>query len=415
MRVEILSIGNELLSGAIVDTNSAWMAERLYALGARVEAMHTVADELEAVAEVLRRTAARCDLILCTGGLGPTEDDLTAEAAALAAGVALERNAEAAAQVTEVVSGYGLAVTERQLGQADLPAGSAVLRNHHGTAPAFALTIGACEALFFPGPPRELQPLFEREVPPRLPAGSARSALQLRTFGRSESRLADLVRAIELPAGVELGYQVAFPEILLRLLSPIGAEREEGARQVEEAAARLEAALGELVYARGELDFPTFFGEALATRGLKLALAESCTGGYAAKLLTDAPGASRFLTFSAVTYANEAKVGVLGVSPATLEAKGAVSEEVALEMARGARRVGGADLALAITGIAGPEGGTEEKPVGTVCFAVSGPGEHELCLTRTFRGSRERIRRGGAFTAFELGRQAIGAGAGRRL
>lgn len=411
MKVEILTIGNELLSGVIVDTNGAWLSARLYARGVLVERNVTVLDELDAVAGAL--TAARdrgVDLVVACGGLGPTEDDLTAEAAAKAAGVAFEEHPEARALIEDRFARMGRTPTPRQFRQAQLPAGCRVIPNAHGTAPAFSVQLGKTTAFFLPGPPREFRPLVEAEILPfvdaRTPDRHFASAT-VRTFGRFESDLADDVNAsgVDL-TGVELGYRLFFPEIHLRLRAG-GATAEAARSRCEAAAAGLEAALGDYAFGREDDDFAALVGRRLVDAGKTVALAESCTGGLAGKLLTDVAGSSRYLLLSAVTYANEMKTKLLGVPEALLATDGAVSEACARAMAEGALKLSGADLAVSITGIAGPDGGTPDKPVGTVHFALAERGRPTVAKLRRAPGDRAQIRLASAYFALDLLRRRL--------
>ena len=409
--VELIVIGNELLSGVVVDTNSAWLLGRLYDRGILATRKTLVLDERADIAQVLRDAAGRSRVVVCCGGLGPTADDLTAEAAAMAAGVEVVQRAEARWLVTDAVRQRGMNVSPRQLKQARLPLGSRILPNPKGTAPGFALQMGACTAFFLPGPPVEFKAMAEAEVLPFIDAEGigegAWASETVRTFGLPESRLADAVEAsgVDLQ-GIELGYQLDYPEALLRLRVP-GESAHDARRRCEAAAAGLEAALAPFAFARGAEALPVHLGAKLVEAGKTLALAESCTGGMAASLLTDVPGASRYLLLSAVTYANEMKTALLGVPAEVIAAEGAVSEACARAMAEGALARSGADYAVAITGVAGPEGGTDAKPVGTVHFALAERDRETAASHQRFTGGRDKIRRRSAFFALDLVRRRL--------
>lgn len=409
--VEVIVIGNELLSGAVVDTNSAWLFARLYERGIRARRKTLVLDEKGDIVSALREAASRARLVVCSGGLGPTADDITAAAGAEAASVPVVLDPEAKRLVTEAVRARGAEVSAYQLEQARVPEGARILPNPRGTAPGFALQLGACTAFFLPGPPREFQAMAEAWVLPFAGAeglaGGSFAAETLRLFGLGESRVAEIVETSGADLeGVEVGYRVAFPEVHLRLRAS-GATGEAARARVEAAAAGLEAAFGPVAFARNETSFPACLGALLAGAGATLALAESCTGGLASALLTDVPGSSRYLLLSAVTYANEMKTRVLGVPAEVLATEGAVSEACARAMAEGALSVSGADHAVSITGIAGPEGGSEEKPVGTVCFALAGAGRDTVATRQHFFGDRGRVRRRAAFFALDLVRRRL--------
>ena len=405
MRAEILSTGDEVRSGAVVDTNAAYIAEALESQGIDVQRHICVGDDIAIIAGELLAIAARADLALVTGGLGPTADDVTAAAAARAAGVALVERAEALTQVERFFSTRGLEMSAANRKQALLPEGAAVLENPDGSAPGFRMTIGACRFYFLPGVPREMRPMLSRQVfgdllSPQNGSGRIHRIDVLTTFGLPESVVGEKLSDLPLPEGVHIGLRVRFPEIHVRIYS-----RAEGQasceKTVEPVIEAIKERLGRRVVSLRGGGLAETLGSMLLERGATLALAESCTGGLMAKQLTDIAGSSGFFLLSAVTYANAAKTSVLNVSPATLQRYGAVSEATAREMAEGARRAAGADYALSTTGIAGPEGGTAEKPVGTVCIGLATPDQ-----TAAFRyvfpfGDRDMNRRIFAATAFD--------------
>jgi nicotinamide-nucleotide amidase len=411
MRVEVLTIGDELLAGAIVDTNGAWLMARLYDTGLRAARKTCVGDEVPVIVEALSAAAGRgTDLLVVCGGLGPTDDDLTAKAASEAAGVAWTLHEEGRRLVDARLSALGIEVNARQLRQATLPEGAAVLENVNGTAPGFSVRYGDCTAFFLPGPPREFRPMVERYVLPWLGArvGDAAFATRvLKTFGKGESKVAEQVSAVtERFPDVEVGYRVHYPEIHLRLRAK-GSDAAAARARCDAAAAEYADALGPILFGRDDDTLASVVGALLAERRESLALAESCTGGLLGALLTDVAGASRFLLGGIVSYADAVKRSDLGVPASLLEAHGAVSEPVAKAMAEGAQARFGSDHALAITGIAGPGGGTDEKPVGTVWLALSSAEKKTRTVTRHFRGDREMIRRVSAFAAMEILRQRL--------
>ena len=405
MRAEILSTGDEVRSGAVVDTNAAYIAEALESQGIDVQRHICVGDDIAIIAGELLAIAARADLALVTGGLGPTADDVTAAAAARAAGVALVERSEALTQVERFFSTRGLEMSAANRKQALLPEGAAVLENPDGSAPGFRMTIGACRFYFLPGVPREMRPMLSREVfgdllSPQNSSGRIHRIDVLTTFGLPESVVGEKLSDLPLPEGVHIGLRVRFPEIHVRIYSH--AEGQASCEKtVEPVIQAIKERLGRRVVSLRGGGLAETLGSMLLERGATLALAESCTGGLMAKQLTDIAGSSGFFLLSAVTYANAAKTSVLNVSPATLQRYGAVSEATAREMAEGARRAAGADYALSTTGIAGPEGGTAEKPVGTVCIGLATSDQ-----TAAFRyvfpfGDRDMNRRVFAATAFD--------------
>lgn len=395
MLVEILATGDEVLTGALVDTNTAWLAERLEAVGVNVIRHHTVGDRLEVLAAVFREVGGRAEAALVTGGLGPTVDDLCTEAAASAAGVSLELIPEALASVRAYFESRGREMPPSNEKQARLPQGAEVLDNPVGTAPGFALTIGNCRFFFIPGVPHEMRRMFREQVRPRLVAllGDHRPVHHTRTvtsFGLPESTVGERMEGFDVAfPGMRLGLRAAFPEIHVKLYA---ADYDEGALQGRlDAAARWVAEqLGHRVLSLEGLSLEAALGDLLRNRGETLAVAESCTGGLIADRITDVAGSSDYFLLSAVTYANAAKVRLLGVREETLHSHGAVSEETVREMAAGAREAAGATYGIATSGIAGPEGGTADKPVGTVCIGLATP-EEVLSRRYVFQFPRRRM------------------------
>jgi nicotinamide-nucleotide amidase len=406
MSAAVLTIGTELMRGEIVDTNAAWLAAELSAVGFRVTRKLCVDDDHERIQAALAALGAEHDLFVCTGGLGPTTDDITAECVARFLEVPLERDAPSLARIRERIVRAGRSPTASNDKQADFPRGARVLPNERGTAPGFAVEVGRARAFFLPGVPTEMEAMFSIHVVPALAGLPHDPAAQvvLRTFGLPESGVNDLLAGIETRFRVTLGYRARFPEVDVKVFArrDDGASAERAARKAADAARE---ALGSAVFAEGDVGYPEALGRLLVERGVTLGLAESCTGGLLAELLTRAPGSSRFFLGSLVTYANEAKQAVLQVPPALLERYGAVSEEVARSMAEGARRVLRADYALAVTGIAGPGGGSDDKPVGLVHYALAG--EMTTARQRIFSGTRIQVRRRAAYAALALLREHL--------
>ncbi|MCA9528829.1 MAG: competence/damage-inducible protein A [Myxococcales bacterium] len=408
MTAAVVSIGTELTRGELVDTNSAWIAEQLTALGLEVIEKATVDDDLERIVKTLERVASDVDVVITTGGLGPTSDDLTTAAAARAARVPLERDPAEEGLLRAKFEAAGRPMPESNLKQVDFPRGAEVLPNPSGTAPGFALRLDGAEVFVLPGVPSEMQRIFDESIAPRLAPRVQRTTYQvhLRTFGLTESGLAERLAGVERDhPGVTLGYRASFPEIEVKVHAR--AAEAAAAQALAQAAAQVvRGRLGAAVYGDRDATFAGEVGRLLRNRGLTLAVAESCTGGLVGAMLTDVPGSSDFLLLDAVTYANSAKTAVLGVSAEVLCAHGAVSGETAQMMAEGALRVSGADLAVATTGIAGPGGGTEDKPVGTVWFAIAKKDGEVRTAHRLLRGGRARIRTLAAYVALELVRRA---------
>ena len=406
MTVAILSIGTELTRGEIVDTNAAWLAAALTEAGFEVVVCDTVSDDSERIVSALLRLAEDASVVMVTGGLGPTTDDITAASAAKAAGVQVARDEEALAAIRRRVEARGRMLTPHLEKQADVPEGSDLLPNSDGTAPGFALKLQRSTAFFLPGVPREMKRMFTDQVLPRIRPSAPNNAwvVRLRTFGLAESSATQLLEGVEAQnEGITLGYRIHFPEVDVKVLAR-GANQAAARELATRVANEVKERLGDVVYGEGDDTLPDITGRALRARNYRLAVAESCTGGLVAHLLTISPGASDFLIGAAVVYANSAKTRLLGVSEDTLRGHGAVSAEVAAEMAEGSRRLCETDVGVAITGIAGPGGGTADKPVGLVYYAVAHPGG-TLVKDRIFTGSRTEIQSHAAHAALDLVRR----------
>jgi len=373
----VLTIGDELLRGEIVDSNKAFLSERLLGLDIETHYHASVRDEPVDMIDAFHRAAERSDVVLVSGGLGPTRDDLTAEVLARAFGLELHIDEEALAGIRAFFAGVGREMTENNATQARFPEGAEVLPNPIGTAPGFALEAerDGDRALFccLPGVPREMVRMVDEQVLPRLAqrlgAGQVVRARLLRTFGVGESSLDADLADVATSGDVSLGFRTSFPENFLRPLAR-AASATEAEDKLEKICQTLRERLGPVLYGEGDDTLESVVGRLLAERGLTLAVAESCTGGLIAQKLTDVAGSSAYFRGGVVAYANEAKRDLLGVPEALLALHGAVSEPVARAMAAGARARFGADLAVATTGISGPDGGSDEKPVGLVHLAL---------------------------------------------
>ena len=364
---------------------------------------------METVAAEVKRLASSYHVVIATGGLGPTADDLTAIAAARAASVELVRDESALLAIRRRVEARGATMNGALEKQADLPAGSELLPNANGPVPGFVTQIGDSTAFFLPGTPREMKRMFTEQVLPRVsPTAPANSfQVRLRTYGLGESAIGQALQGIEASrAGIALGYRVNFPEVDVKVHArgPSQAHARESALRASEEVKRR---LGDVIYGEGDESFPEIVGRALRGRGWRLAIGESCTGGLVAHLLTSFP-ASDYLVGGAVTYANSAKSRLLGVSEDTLRGHGAVSGEVAAEMAEGARRLCECDVGLAVTGIAGPTGGTAEKPVGLAFWAVAHAGS-TIVRHQVFTGDRDEVQLAAAYAGLDLLRRVASA------
>lgn len=391
MSVAILSIGTELTRGEIVNTNAAWLATELTGIGFSVTRVVVIPDTRETIIREVQSLAPHHSAVIVTGGLGPTTDDLTADALAAAAHRPLELHEESLVAITRRVTARGRTMTDGHRKQARIPQGSEVIPNPVGTAPGFVQMLGPCAFIVLPGVPQEARAMFDAHVIPRIRPLAPRRSFQvrLRTWGLGESELdAKLSHLERNHEGLILGYRVMFPAVEVKLLCD-GVSYDQARARAEVAAREAKALLGDAVYGEGDDDFAQVVGRLVRARGWRLAVAESCTGGLISHLLTRFPS-SDFFALGAVTYENAAKTAVLRVSEDTLRGHGAVSTEVALEMARGARRVAQCDVGIGVTGIAGPTGGTAEKPVGLVHWAVVHPGG-EIARDRVFSGDRNNV------------------------
>ncbi len=410
MKAALLSTGTELLRGELVNSNAAWLGAELTRLGVEVTEHVAVGDDAGDIIEALRRLRARNDWLVCTGGLGPTTDDLTAACAAQAFGTTLQRNSEAYAQIEARFRAIGRPeVSTSNAKQADLPVGAELLENLLGTAPGFACTAQGHTAFFLPGPPREMKPMFTHHLAPRAQVLAKRTHCVgvLHVFGVPESTLGDLCSPLEAEfPGLLVGYRARVPVVDVKL--QVTASDEQKALSVlARAQVRARALLGERVYAENGVSLAESVRDVLRSRSITLSLAESCTGGRASALMTSVSGASEVFLGGVVSYANAVKTSFLGVPEPLLLGHGAVSVEVAAAMAEGVRASTGSDIGVAITGIAGPGGGSDEKPVGTVCFAVSARGLPTHSMVRHFRiPDRERVQDTAAHVALLLARDA---------
>ncbi len=408
MAIAFVAIGDEVLRGETREANGHALAEVLAGRGVPLCEMRVIADDHDTVMATMSDLASRVALVITSGGLGPTDDDGTRKAMADVAGTELQIDDALENGIRARYERLGRRFVEINLRQAEIPAGSVALANRYGTAPGFAIQAGASHVAAFPGPPREFAGMLADHLDTLLDlAGIVAAPVDercVRVFGITESALQTRMRELPGYDAVAVRSLPSFPEIRLEV-RPLRADRADRADLFVQ---HLVEALSWRIFAA---DKRTTYAQALVAllqdRDATLAIAESCTGGLLGHLLTDVPGVSATLLGDFVTYANSAKQGVLGVDETTLIEHGAVSEQTAREMAEGARRVTGADYAVATTGIAGPSGGSDDKPVGTVCFAVSGPGG-TTAHTRLFPGlDRSRFKRLAAWSAMALLRRRL--------
>ena len=410
MIAEIVSIGTELLMGQIVNTDAQYLSRRLQSLGISVYYHTTVGDNPQRMRDTLALALSRSDVVITTGGLGPTQDDLSKEMAAELLGLDMQFDEESWQAIRGYFDRLGRACPENNKKQAMFAKGSRILPNACGTAPGCMIEKDGKIVIQLPGPPREMADMFERQVYSRLAemTGGCIASRYIRIYGMGESQVAQLcAKWIESSGEVTVAPYCSLGECQLRVTAR-GESEHEALEKVYPVVREITALLGEAVYAvldSSEGSMEEAAGRELTAKGLTVATAESCTGGLVAARLVNYPGISSALGEAHVTYANEAKIKYCGVKKETLAAYGAVSEQTAREMAQGLRERSGADIAAATTGIAGPGGGTKEKPVGLVYVAVadqSGVQVEKLQLT----GNRERIRSLAALRALDMIRRA---------
>jgi nicotinamide-nucleotide amidase len=409
MRAEILAVGSELLTPLRSDTNALYLTARLLEVGIDTGARVTVADDAALLESAFRTALGRADIVIATGGLGPTEDDLTREAAAAALGRGLHRMPALIEDLKARFARFGRVMAPVNEKQADLIEGGVVLPNPRGTAPGQRVESDGRMLILLPGPPHEMQPMFEEQVLPLLRARSGGRALRTRilkiaAMGESdvEQIVAPIYKTFTNPRTTILGG----PGQVELHLTAEGASAEEAEARAEELASRIRASLSGRIYSEDGRELPEVVGALLQERGLTLAAAESCTGGLLTARLTERPGSSAYVDRAWVTYANRAKVEDLGIDAALIERHGAVSEEVARAMAVAARERARVDIGVAITGIAGPGGGTPEKPVGLVFIGLSGAAGERVRRVH-FPSERDRVRFQSTQSALEMIRRGL--------
>jgi len=405
MNALLLSIGDEVVAGQIADTNAAWLAERLLDLGVDVIAHEAVRDVVDEIEDAVHRAAARVDLVVATGGLGPTEDDLSRHGIAGAAGVGLELDEASLQHIRDRFYRYGRAMPERNRIQAMIPEGATVLPNTQGTAPGFAIAIGSALVAVMPGVPREMKAMFDLALSPLIEAMPHERRVvrveRVRLYRVPESLVNEKIRHLmDRDANPLVGLLVSGGVISVKFTA--AAESQEAAAAlIAPVREEVEELLGEQVFGHGDDTLEQVVARELERTGCTVAVAESCTGGLIGHYLTQVPGISDYFLEDLVTYSNEAKVDLLGVSPDAIRSVGAVSEEVAAAMAEGVRARSGADVAISTTGIAGPGGGSEAKPVGLVYMGLAS--EQGTVVERfTFVGDRAVVKDRAAKAALDM-------------
>jgi nicotinamide-nucleotide amidase len=405
----IVAIGSEMLGPLRQDTNSLWLTARLEEIGIPVVRKSIVGDDPATIADELTHSGLFARSVFTTGGLGPTADDVTVAAVAAWMGAPLARNEAFLEKMRQRFARRGYEMPACNAKQADFIVGARVLENPRGTAPGFWAERDGVEVVVLPGVPSEMREIMEESVLPVLGerlGGIVGRRRVLRIAGMGESAVEELVAPVYARWKEDPVTILASPGEVQLHLAVRGRPAEADAR-LAAMEADFRSVLGARVFGEDAEDLPRVVGRLLRERGWKLALAESCTGGMIASLLTDVPGSSDYFLGSVVSYANDAKEGFLGVDPETIRRFGAVSPETALAMAGGALERFGADVAVSVTGIAGPDGGTPEKPVGTVHFGLAARGRHAVTKKRLFGGDRSVVRRASAIQALELLRRLL--------
>lgn len=416
--IEIINTGTELLLGRVLNTHHQWLCRQFTKLGYEISRQTTVADTGLAIQQAVRESLARADVVIVTGGLGPTSDDLTRDYIAKLLGLSLSEDASVLAAIEGFYSSLGRPTPPTTRVQAMVPEGALVLANDTGTAPGLAIDVASCTfrseegpslLILLPGPPRELYPMFIGKALPlilkKFPLSSLFHTVTLKTACMGESTIEEILgHSLDhlIEQGLEVGYCARIGEVEVRL----SAHGPEGASMVDQAVGIVRGLLPPCIFCTGDDRLEEVVVRLLAERKQTLATAESCTGGLVSHRITNVPGASAVLMCGLVTYSNESKVRLLGVPSETIEVHGAVSEETARAMAEGARQRYGVDYAVALTGIAGPGGGSPEKPVGTVFIAMS-CAKGTTVWHRMNRWDRETFKQAASQQALELLRQTL--------
>ena len=405
LTAEIVTIGDELNRGEITDTNSAWIAERLTRLGCHVRWRSSVVDDDADMSAALAQAAKRARVVVVSGGLGPTEDDRTVDVACALLGVAPVEDALHRERMDARFRERGFTVTPNNLRQVRVPSGAVVLTNDAGLAPGFSVRLGQAEIFFTPGVPREMKAIFDTGIAPRVSAlleGAPATARRVwRVSGMGESHVAHRLRGVM--DGIDdatLHFRIAYPENLVTVVARRASQADADA-VINQLDIRMRERLGGAVYGINDETLPLLIGRALTARRETIATAESCTGGLIGDLLTDVAGSSAYFLGGVIAYSNDVKRAQLGVSEATLAAHGAVSAECVREMAAGVRARLGTTWGVAVSGIAGPDGGSPDKPVGLVHFAVAGPSGIEA-RQLSWKAERRQVKELAAHAALNL-------------
>ncbi len=406
MKIAMISTGDEVLQGDIVDTNASWLSARLNEAGLRMSWRMTVADDRQALIDAFAYASERADAVIVNGGLGPTSDDLSAEAAAAALNEPLVEYSPWIAVIEEWHRSRGRPMPEANRKQALLPQSAQFIDNPVGTACGFSIQLNQAQLFFTPGVPSEFKQMIDGEILPQLQAKAGAvqpDLLRWKTFGLSESHIAELLEELPLAEGAVLGYRSAIDgiEVKLKLESQAALAQQSTLTEL------ISSRLGDFVYARAAQSMAASLQQLMLENNATLAVAESCTGGLLASELVAISGSSAYFTGGVVSYSNVLKSALLAVPAAQIVEHGAVSTEVAVAMAKGAQAQTGAGFALATSGIAGPDGGSDEKPVGTVAFALATPVETYYQLLQLPNRGRNFVRQVAALIAIDMLRRHL--------
>ncbi|NLK21709.1 MAG: competence/damage-inducible protein A [Epulopiscium sp.] len=408
MNAEILSVGTELLLGDIVNTNAQYIAKRLADIGIGVYHQSVVGDNESRLYDAFSLALKRADIVITTGGLGPTKDDLTKEIAAMISGKDMVMDGESLEWIKSYFLKIGRTMTESNIKQAYFPKGATIFHNNNGTAPGCAIEVGEKKIILLPGPPREMKPMFEESVIPYLipfQEGILVSKV-LRICGIGESQVEDMLKdLIDIQTNPTIALYAKTGEVTIRITAK-APKKENANALIKPIDEKIRSILGDNIYGEGIVSLEDVVANLLIKNNKTIAVAESCTGGLLAAKLINYPGISAVFKEGAVTYSNEAKVSRLGVNADTLKNHGAVSKETAKEMAKGICKTGGTDIGISTTGIAGPEGGTTQKPVGLVYVGLCIDGEVNYKRFQ-FRGNRQNIRERAVISALDWVRREL--------
>lgn len=403
MNAEILAVGTELLMGQIVNTNAQYISQRLNSIGINVYYHSVVGDNPVRLKSTLELALKRSDVIIMTGGLGPTQDDLTKETVSSIMGKKLILHDESLKRIEDYFKRLNRPMMKNNIKQAYLPENCIVIRNDNGTAPGCIIEKEDKIIVMLPGPPSEMKPMLEDTVIPYFKAKSPEKIVSkyLRVFGIGESMLEEkIIHLIENQSNVTIATYAKEGEVTIRLTTKTNDDAT-ALKEIAFVEKKIVEILGDSLYSNEGKDLYQVVGEMLIHKGVTIAFAESCTGGLISSVITDIPGISAVFDRAVVSYSNKAKVESLGVKQDTLDKFGAVSKEVAIEMAEGIRKVAGTDLGLSVTGIAGPDGGTELKPVGLVYIALASK-NGTVCKELRLAGNRKKIRNYAVLNSFDM-------------